>query len=78
MVGSPRPASKAAGSMLNPNEGVTKVKSTNKTSVQGLGKGTYRVGSTKMRSAISGRFVSKAASSKSPSPTTAANSKAKK
>ncbi|GAA1955246.1 hypothetical protein GCM10009798_13100 [Nocardioides panacihumi] len=37
------------------------MKSTAKTSVQRLSNGTYRVGSARGRSAITGRFITKAA-----------------
>ena len=45
------------------------MKSTAKTSVQKLGNGTYRVGSARGRSAISGRFVTQSAAATSPKST---------
>jgi hypothetical protein len=45
------------------------MRSTAKTSVQKLGNGTYRVGSAKSRSAISGRFVKQGSMAKSPKST---------
>ena len=42
------------------------MKSTAKTSVQKMDNGTYRVGSSRGRSAISGRFVKQATANKSP------------
>lgn len=42
------------------------MRSTGKTSVQKMGKGTYRVGSAKSRSAITGRFVKQSSASKNP------------
>ena len=47
-------------------EEVVTVKSTSKTSVHRMSNGTYRVGSRRFRSAISGRFVTKQASKRRP------------